>query len=212
MKCIICYKDTNSNTQMSVAVDGAQYSVPLCDEHAESTTIGQIRAKVTDVLSKLRDTIAMAEAIGIDIRPMLQSASTPPTAAPAQSTTPTPTPVITKPVVVQKPHSGPVKVVKPGDKMPKLEEVNAVMEVKEVRGMAGMPLQIQTHSEGACGTTDINVVRVGDDVIQRRLKSLNDPQNAEYTADCLACHGTGTHPITKTTCPKCHGSGSIQLS
>lgn len=221
---------------MTVDVDGNKYDVYLCDEHSETATMGAVRKKLTDTITKIKEIISIAGDLGININELID-----PSLANTESLTPEPestssqvlqpltegipsntiqnTDVGPRPAppqgsqpkqptkkVVQPSHDK--RIVKDGDEMPKLEEVNEVIEMQEYN-IRGMPTQIPKHEKGACGTTHISIVNTSDQTIQRRLKNLDITQDHDgnYIPECRACSGSGVHPITNQTCPKCKGMG-----
>lgn len=214
---------------MQVDVDDESYEVYLCDEHAETATMGTVKTKVKEIRDKLKYAVQLAKDLGINIpelyvKPQNTGANTDQfdimpghksnTRNAEASETEVPeatkdTPIKPAPVdkskVIER-DSRPVKIS--GDK-----EINrdTHIEMQKVSARGGT-IDIPRHSEGDAGVTDISILETKDDIIQNRTKMLKQAGeqgnlNRGYSSMCLACNGSGTHPVTKDTCPKCNGSG-----
>lgn len=217
MKCIICLTDEKLNTHMKVEVDNETYQVHLCDEHAETTTMGQVVKKVKEIKDRLKNAVQLAIDLGISI-PEINAKPVPPpvsTIVPASAMpdlnivtdspeTPTPDRVVVPNKITR--NAAPIKL---SDQ----EEINCDTEIElqevEVRGGK---IKIPKRTEGEAGVSDIKIINVDDKTIQdqfKRIKSQADSGSLGngYAQNCRACNGTGTHPILKTTCPKCGGMG-----
>jgi len=231
MKCIVCHRDTNSNTHMTIELDNKTYDVHLCEEHADNTTMAQIRSTLQEIIGKIRNMIEIAHDIGINVEELIPATAS--ASKPAQKTVSEPAmteaitePAITEPAITEPAMTEPVmtepamtrpkrpaRTVGEDDAPPSLAEVNEIMKVEEVKTGKGT-VAIQKHSEGGAGVTDIVIVQTTDAMIQNRLKELKEQgeQNIKqdsYQGACTACSGSGIHPITKEICPKCGGSGIL---
>jgi len=221
MKCIICLTDTNLNTHMKVEIDGETYEVHLCDEHAEETSMAKVNKKVKEIKDKLKNAVQLAIDLGIsipeinigvskDVMPDLDI-------LPTATATPAPAVIIS---AAEEPADIDVAAdkskikreavaVKLSDKEEIKCDTDITMQDVEIRGST---VQLPKHTKGESGTSDITILNTNDTTIQNQFKNLKHQGDTgqvsgSYAADCLACHGTGIHPILKKECPKCKGTG-----
>lgn len=217
MKCIVCLTDNNLNTHMKVEIDNEVYEVHLCDEHAETTTMSHVTKKVTEIKDKLRNAIQLAIDLGISIPEIsIKSADKMPDLnilpADSQIDNSKEQPP-TKPVTTERPDKNKIKRSAVPVKLSDNEEINCDTEIEmqqiEVRGGK---IDVPKRTKGEAGSTDIKILNTDDSIIQKRFKELKEmgesgQLQAGYSSDCLACRGTGIHPILKNDCPKCKGTG-----
>jgi len=222
MKCIVCLTDNNLNTHMKVEIDGETYEVHLCDEHAETTTMAQVNKKVKEIKDKLKHAVQLAIDLGISIPEINTS---PIGTMPDLDIVPQPTPAAAVPVVV--PTATQTLAPEPAAQLIenkiKREEVSVKLsdneeigcdteiEMQEVE-LRGGKVNIPKSTKGEAGTSSINIINTRDDTIQKRFKNMKESSDmgqptAGYSQDCLACQGTGIHPVLKKECPKCGGAG-----
>jgi hypothetical protein len=221
-KCIVCLTDKDLNTHMKVEVDGEIFEVYLCDEHAESTTMGQVTKKVREIKSKLENAVQLAIDLGITI-PEINISGNKDDIMPDMDILPTqqaPTAVESAQPVQQAVPQPVVQPVEQATEVPprqiKLSETEAIesdtlVEMQTIEAKGGQ-IAIPQKTKGVAGETDIQIINVTDSVIQDRAKMMKakgdvGQLNPGYVSECLACHGKGVHPILKKACPKCNGSG-----
>jgi len=233
MKCIQCHNDQNLNTHMKVEVDGVEYEIHLCDEHAETTTMGAIRTKVADIIAKLTKSIMLATDLGINIMDVLPAKVAAQIMPPKQIQAPSPVIQVVEEMPEelleqqsasepQTPDAKPKAIsrTKPSEEAPPITDgqtipddiqINTNVEQQMITGRGGQPTPIPRKINGKFGSTDIRIAKVTDADIQKRFKNLNDQQDHEgaFGTPCVACGGIGIHPMTSDTCPKCKGSGML---
>lgn len=219
MKCIVCLTDNNLNTHMKVEVDNEMYEVHLCDEHAETTTMGQVTKKVKEIKDKLKNAVQLAIDLGISIpeitvpkqigvMPDLDIVSNSDVQVQIQPEIqiPTPTPVSTNEnKIIRK--ATPIKLSSE-------EEIlcDTEIEMQEIN-VRGGKIEIPKKTRGDAGETQIKIINTSDDRIQQRFKELKNAGDQGQSpggyniSDCTMCNGTGTHPVLKKDCPKCAGTG-----
>lgn len=94
-----------------------------------------------------------------------------------------------------------------------------VEEAQTIVGRGGAEIAIPKRVVGDSGTTDIAIIdNGGDAALQKNFKSLSegskkgqgpDFRSGYSVRECGFCKGTGIARITKSTCPKCGGKGSV---
>ena len=221
-KCIICLTNNNLNTHMDINLENESYKIYLCDEHAESITIGAVNNKVKEIRDKLRNALQLAKDLGITI-PEIENMST------VQSASPTPAPTQPAPAPAQpapaqpapapaQPAPAPVSenIIKRNPKTIQLSESESIdqdvsIEMQTFSAKGGQVV-IPKHTFGQSGETDIHIINTTDSMLQERTKMVNmateqGMQQNSYSNTCLACKGTGNHPVLKNICPKCKGTG-----
>lgn len=208
MKCIVCLTDENLNTHMKVEIDGDPYEVHLCDEHADTTTMGHVNKKVKEIKDKLQNAVQLAIDLGISI-PEINAGTVGkmPDLNIVQPEPSQPEPTIAKS------ENNKIQRQAESVKLSDTEEIacdtDITMQQVEVKGGK---IDIPKHTEGDAGTSDIKICNVTDNIIQKKFKELKHAGDtgqtpASYVSDCNMCQGTGTHPVLKGDCPKCNGTG-----
>jgi hypothetical protein len=66
-KCIRCGSTTSLNTILPVTIENVKYEVALCDEHAEDTTIKQVKECVIQRLKEIDELLKKANELGIEL-------------------------------------------------------------------------------------------------------------------------------------------------
>ena len=234
MRCIQCHSDENLNTNMKVEIDGVEYEIHLCDQHAETATMGSIKAKVSDIIQKLTKSIVLATDLGINIldvlpakvaaqiMPQVKSVSKP-APRPAggglievvdempedlvEKPKPTPRAAPRQPKVAAE-EAAPIT---DGQTIPEGVAINTNVKQQTITGRGGKPTAIPRKIDGKFGTTDIRIAKTTDAELQKRFRALNEVQDSEgaFGNPCIACGGQGVHPMTNDVCPKCKGSGTF---
>lgn len=208
---------------MHVEIDNEDFEVYLCDEHAESSTMVQVKKKVKEIKDKLRNAIELAIDLGITIPEIKLDSGEMPNFDIVSPSKPEPEPEpkiskSTEPEQKLSPEETQSQKVIKRDAVPvKLSEketINSdtIIEMQEIEVKNGK-VSIPKHSEGEAGSTDIRIMNTNDKIIQDRAKLIKNQadqgRDVGYSKDCIMCKGTGTHPITKEECPKCKGSGMM---
>lgn len=100
-----------------------------------------------------------------------------------------------------------------------------IAEIGFIKGRAGLDVAVPVRRVGKTGETRVTVVDTGGDrALQerfKRLKESGDSSNGPHdfirggyqvrTASCGLCRGIGKIANGKKTCPKCGGSGIIDI-
>jgi hypothetical protein len=221
-KCIVCLTDNNLNTHMNINLESESYEVYLCDEHAENTTMGAVNNKVKEIRDKLRNALQLAKDLGITI-PEMEGMKDPNSETPITPIIPTIVPIDNIPVPNDVPVPSPVpalqtNVIKRNPKPIQLSEDISInqdtsIEMQTINAKGGT-VDIPKHTSGDAGETDIHIVNTTDSMLQERAKMMSAAaeqglQQNSYSSACLACKGTGNHPVLKSPCPKCKGTGMI---
>lgn len=115
-------------------------------------------------------------------------------------------------------HLLPESVQVRGHEGQKPEQISKINQV--VPGRLGIPTTIPKRIVGTDGQTDIKIVRTGgDNLIQRRMKALNQvrmqaeaegmAQPNDVMRTCISCNGDGD--VKGKVCIRCQGNGFIGL-
>jgi len=216
MKCIVCLSDKDLNTHMKVEIDNENYEVHLCDEHAENTTMSQVNKKVKEIKDKLKNAVKLAIDLGISIPEINVNTSKdkmpdmnilPPSHNKEAVATQMQEQVIDKEELKNKIKREPAPV-----KISDNEVINCDtdIEMQEVE-VKGHKIKIPKHTEGEAGVSEVKILNTDDNLVQKRFREIKNRadvgQSLGYISDCLACGGSGTHPVLNKECPKCNGTG-----
>ncbi len=206
---------------MTCTLENESYEVYLCDEHAETATMGAVNNKVKEIRDKLRNALQLAKDLGITIPEMsemgeLTPAPTASTPAPVVSTPPAVVSTPVAPTAQILPEATDQNIIKREAKPIQVSEGESInqdtnIELQTINAKGGQVV-LPKHTSGDSGETDIHIIETTDSMLQERTKmgaaaAEQGMQQGSYSSPCLACKGTGTNPVLKSTCPKCKGSG-----
>ena len=206
-RCLMCSSDSPQaykglNTRTVVQIDGIEYNVCLCDEHANSATMAQIRGQIIAMRNKLKEVIKLAREIGIyeddkqsvviQPQPIRQPAQkiVQNDAEQEQQTKGDLTTLPNSTITPEERDESTISVNKnTGVQHVSDKTVNKVVDMQQVVGRGGKPTVIPKRMVGDFGTTEIRIVKTDDSVIQKRLRAL--VCGGDSGAKCHQCNGSG---------------------
>lgn len=237
--CIVCDCTENLNTSMTVAIDGAQVSVRVCDAHAEDITPKQVREAYLTKKARIDKVIEEARKLGLEIGPstttskLVVAKSVQRQAQPQQELEPITESggeaalvpaedvdrrfssiqgvagAITGTSMSAEKHAG-YNLDSLEEQLPP-EARKGQARLEAVYTSDGRPMAIPTLRKDGTGTTVIRIAQTDDAAIQRRLKQMADATRANPTV-----HDPNYHSFKQgyavRDCPLCRGAGSLRKS
>lgn len=222
-KCVFCNITTNLNTNIDMTFDGVTYKVWVCDTH-EDMSSKQIREAIKSNVGNIATLIKEIEKFGyvcvlkeeydklknrIIVPKLNIEKQETTTKAAGSGQTVKFTPRIQNAQVDGTP-------AEPHSAYTVEREADMVLESENVKLKNGRNVPIPKSMKSSDGNTSITIVQgIDDSALQRRTNRLSqealDPnfRGVKYGSECVACKGTGIHPISKSECPKCHGTGIL---
>jgi hypothetical protein len=215
--------------------DGQKVQVKICDEHAEDATVKSAKKAYSDRMSKLKELLEQAKALGFDLGAM-QPAQQPAAKPVAQVRQQVPAPMVKEQALIELDDSenvvdtdlidrgrpfvssggnteyGPVQSFTNynldggTDKLPP-EARKGKAHMAMMEGRAGQPIIIPDKRVDGTGTTTIKIIKAESDAtLQNRFKKMASDSMHDKVPDFV--HGGYSAGVKD--CPFCRGQGNIK--